>query len=238
MVIGGIVNATNLTVTTGATLDNIHVLYDARFGANCLPTSAIVDAGWTVSYHVATDSYQVKTSTGKALGFHRHRTANGAITKHYICHPQLAYDDPNAPSNSSDKGITVAATSVQGNLSMHSPQDAKAAKVAYKFLINMGGRIAHAITRLPMLRGIEITPDHVRKAIEIYGPVRSHVQGSSTSVQDTPIVHELLSQRPAPVPQSIAIDLCLIMGNWFVVGLFLPCHYLVTAHVNNDTGPV
>ena len=107
---------------------------------------------------------------------------------------------------------------------MHSPQDAKAAKTAYKFLTNMGGSIAHGITRLPMLRGITITPDHVRKAIEIYGPVRSHVQGSSTSVQDTPIVHELPSQRPAPVPQSLAIDLCLIMGNWFVVGLFLPCH--------------
>lgn len=82
VVIGGIVNATNLTVTTGATLDNIQVLYDARFGANCLPTSAIVDAGWTVSYHKGTDSYQVRTSAGIPLGFHRHRTANGAITKH------------------------------------------------------------------------------------------------------------------------------------------------------------
>ena len=85
---------------------------------------------------------------------------------------------------------------------------------------------------------MDITSDHVRKAIEIYGPVRSHVQGSSTAVQDTPIVTELPAIRAAPVPQSLAVDLCCILGNWFVVGIFMPCHYLVTAQVNNHTGPV
>ena len=85
---------------------------------------------------------------------------------------------------------------------------------------------------------MDITSDHVRKAIEIYGPVRGHVQGSSTAVQDTPIVTELPATRAPPVSQSLAIDLCCILGNWFVVGIFMPCHYLVTAQVSNHTGPV
>ena len=239
VIIGGIVNSTNLSVTTGSTLDNINVLFDKRFGANCLPTSAIVDAGWSVDYHRSSDSYQVKTPSGRTLGFHRHRMANGAITKHYICHPQLEYVDPsNYSAAVSSSTITVAATSVQGNLAMHTPQDVKAAKTAYRLLTNMGGSTAHGIARLPHLRGALVTADHVRKAIEIYGPVRSHVQGSATSVQDTTIVHELPSTRQQPVPQSLAVDLCHILGNWFVVGLFLRSHYLVTAHVNNHTGPV
>ena len=45
VIIGGIVNDNNVTVTKGAMLDNIQVLFSPNFGANCLPMVAIVDAG-------------------------------------------------------------------------------------------------------------------------------------------------------------------------------------------------
>ena len=54
IVIGGIVSAANVTVTKGAMLDNVQVLFDPSFGANCLATSTIVDAGWEVTYHKPT----------------------------------------------------------------------------------------------------------------------------------------------------------------------------------------
>ena len=107
--VGGIISANNLVVTTGAMLDNVRVLHDRRFGANCLPSSAIVDAGWKVNYHEGSDSYQVITASGQRLGFHRFIMANGAITKHYLCHPSMPYQ---APKNMSTDHTseTVAAT--------------------------------------------------------------------------------------------------------------------------------
>jgi hypothetical protein len=102
----------------------------------------------------------------------------------------------------------------------------------------MGGSVAHALARLPLVKGIDITPDHIRRAEKIFGPVRSHVQGSATSVQDVPVITELPSRRPDPVPQALAIDLCKIIGSWFVLGVFLPCHYLALVHVTDHSAPV
>ena len=155
--VGGIVSSTNLTVTRGAMLDNLRVLHDPRFSANCLPSSAIVDAGWKVAYHAASDSFQVITASQHRLGFHRYVMENGAITKHYLCHPAMAYLSPPNPvtrPQAGDQSVTVAATTVQGNLSMVTPQDGKAAALAHKYLTNMGGSMAHGILRLPLLRGV------------------------------------------------------------------------------------
>ena len=82
---------------------------------------------------------------------------NGAITKHYLCHPAMAYLSPPNPvtrPQAGDQSVTVAATTVQGNLSMVTPQDGKAAALAHKYLTNMGGSMAHGILRLPLLRGV------------------------------------------------------------------------------------
>ena len=228
IVIGGIVSAANVTVTKGAMLDNVQVLYDPSFGANCLAVSTIVDAGWEVLYHKPTDSYVVTTASKCRLCFQRYVMANGAVTTHYLCHPRLPYSGPSArdvttyaatvrsstkatsDASATPLGATSAATyatSVQGNLSMHSVQDAKAAAQAMRYLTNMGGSVAHGIARLPELRGVNITADNVRKAVDIYGPVRSHVQGSATSVQDVAVTTELPSARPSPVPQALAVDL-------------------------------
>ena len=239
--VGGIVSSNNLTVTTGAMLDNLRVLHDSRFSANCLPSSAIVDAGWKVRYDGLSDSYQVVTASQCKLGFHRYVMRNGAITKHYLCHPSMAYVAPTELSKSREGGsgpVVIAATTVQGNLAMQTPQDAKAATLAHKFLTNMGGSLAHGLVRLPMLRGVNITADSVRKAAAIFGPVRSHVQGSATSVQDVAIVNELPAERAKPTPQSLAVDLCSVMGMWFVVGIFLPCHFLTVSHVTSHASPV
>jgi hypothetical protein len=88
-----------------------------------------------------------------------------------------------------------------------------------------------------MLRGIDITSDHVRKAQAIYGPVRSHAQAAATSVQDVPVTTELPSERAKPVPQALAVDLVLIMGVWTVLGIFLPCRYLAVAAIKDRTAP-
>ena len=256
IVIGGIVSAANVTVTKGAMLDNVQVLYDPSFGANCLAVSTIMDAGWEVLYHKPTDSYVVTTASKCRLCFQRYVMANGAVTTHYLCHPRLPYTGPSArdvttyaamirssTTATSDASTTspgansaaTYATSVQGNMTMHSVQDAKAAAQAMRYLTNMGGSVAHGIARLPELRGVNITGDHVRRAVDIYGPVRSHVQGSATSVQDVAVTTELPSVRPSPVPQALAIDLCKILGAWFVVGVFLPSNYLTVTHVHDHT---
>jgi len=232
VVVGGIVAEKNLTVGTCAVLDNISVLYDERFGANCLPSSVIVDAGWKVKYHDNADCYVVTTASKKRLIFQRFVMGNGAVTKHYLCHPGLPLCNPLASPNH-----VIAATSVQGNLSMHSRQDAKNAAVAQRFLTKMGGSAAHGIARLPMLRGIDITADHVRKAQAIYGPVRSHAQSVATSVQDVPVTNELPSERAKPVPQALAVDLVLIMGVWTVLGIFLPCRYMAVAAIKDRSAP-
>ena len=248
IVIGGIVSAANVTVTKGAMLDNVQVLFDPSFGANCLATSTIVDAGWEVTYHKPTDSYVVTTASKRRLSFQRYVMANGAVTTHYLCHPRLPYSGPSPrdvaiyaaltrPGMAGSNDTATYATSVQGNMTMHSVQDVKAAAQAMRYLTNMGGSVAHGIARLPELRGVNITADHVRKAVDIYGPVRSHVQGSATSVQDVAVTTELPSVRPSAVPQSLAIDLCKILGAWFVVGVFLPSHYLTATHVHDHTGP-
>jgi hypothetical protein len=228
IVVGGIVASKNMSVKTTAVLDNINVLYDSRLGANCLPSSVIVDAGWKVNYSAATDSYSVTTASGKLLTFQRFVMNNGAVTKHYLCHPGLPPFLPSEPPEH-----TIAATSVQGNLTMHTKQDAKSAAIAQRFLTKMGGSAAHGIIRLPQLRGITITSDHVRKAQEIYGPVRSHAQSVATSVQDVAITTELPAARPKPTPQALAADLCLIMGVWVVMGIFLPCRYVAVAPVKD-----
>ena len=239
VVVGGIVSEKNLRVTTGAILDNVPVLVDDRFCANCLSGSAIVDAGWKIKYHEATDTYQVTTISKKELTFQRYAMPNGAITKHYLCHPSLPRAKLNAVARQqSSEAVIIASTSVQGNLSMHSVQDAKSAAIAYRFLTKMGGSLAHGIERLPQLRGINITADYVRRAAAIYGPVRSHAQAAATSVQDTAVVTELPSERPKPVPQSLAIDLCCILGVWCILGVFLPSRYMVVSSVKNHSAPV
>jgi hypothetical protein len=231
VIVGGIVAEKNLTVGTGAVLDNIDVLYDERFGANCLPSSVIVDAGWKVKYYDNADCYVVTTASKKRLIFQRFIMANGSVTKHYLFHPGLPLCDP-TPHH------VIAATSVQGNLSMHSKQDAKSAAVAQRFLTKMGGSSAHGLVRLPMLRGIDITADHVRKAQAIYGPVRSHAQSAATAVQDVPVTNELPSERMKPVPQALAVDLVFIMGVWVVLGIFLPCRYMAVAAIKDRSAPV
>ena len=237
--VGGIVSSKNLKVTTGAVLDNIPVLVDERFGANCLSGSVIVDAGWKVKYDEGTDSYQITTASKRELTFQRYTMTGGAITKHYSCHPSLPSKIRRAPTQQrKSEVVIVAATSVQGNLSMHSVQDANSAAIAQRFLTKMGGSLAHGIQRLPQLRGINITADHVRKAAAIYGPVRSHAQAVATSVQDTAIVTELPAERPKPVPQSLAIDLCCIMGVWCILGIFLPSRYMVVSNAKSHAAPV
>jgi hypothetical protein len=124
---------------------------------------------------------------------------------------------------------------VEGNIAMRTPQDAKAAAVAQRFLTNLGGGIDHGASRLPLYRGVNITSAAVRNAGEIYGPVISHAQGSSTSVQDVAVATTLPATRPSPVPQALAIDLTKILGKWFVLGVFLPCHYLVDVEVEDHT---
>ena len=248
IVIGGIVSSVNVTVTKGAMLDNVQVLFDPSFGANCLATSTIVDAGWEVTYHKPTDSYVVTTISKRRLSFQRYVMGSGAVTTHYLCHPRLPYTGPSSldvamyaalarTGMTGSNDAATFATSVQGNMSMHSVQDVKAAAQAMRYLTNMGGSVAYGIARLPELRGVNITADHVRKAAEIYGPVRSHVQGSATSVQDVAVTTELPSTRPSAVPQSLAVDLCKILGAWFVVGVFLPSHFLTVTHVHDHTGP-
>jgi hypothetical protein len=226
--IGGIIDNQVITITQGGMLDGVRVLYSPQFTACCLPSSTIVDEGWEVRYHFPTDSYLVKTASGCKLCFQRHVMPNGRITTHYLCHPRMPYT---GPVDASGTDNNILATSVQGNLTMHTPQDAKAAATAHRFLTNMGGNVAHAIKRLPLVKGIDITADHIRKAVAIFGPVKSHVQGTATSVQDVPIITELPSRRASPVPQSIAADLSKILGSWFVVGVFLPSHYTTVVHV-------
>ena len=149
VVVGGRVSETNLRVTTGAILDNVPVLVDDRFCANCLSGSAIVDAGWKIKYHEATDTYQVTTISKKKLTFQRYAMPNGAITKHYLCHPSLPRVKSNVVARQqSSEAVIIASTSVQGNLSMHSVQDAKSAAIAYRFLTKMGGSLAHGIDYL------------------------------------------------------------------------------------------
>ena len=231
VVVGGIVDTKHMTVRIGARLDNIEVLVDKRFSANCLPGSVIVDAGWIKEYDPDTDSYLITTNNKKRLAFERYILPDGTVSRHYMCHPQLPYTRPDTPA-------LIAATSVQGNLAMHSMADAKAAAIAQRFLTKMGGSAAHAIKQLPKIRGVNITADHVRRAEAIYGPVRSHQQATATSVQDTAVTTELPSHRPLPVPLALEVDLCSILGVWFVIGIFLPVRYAVATRVKNHTAPI
>jgi hypothetical protein len=132
------------------------------------------------------------------------------MTSHYLCHPHLAHTGP-VYEFKDQPDTLVLATSVSGNMAMH------------------------PCIPLPILMGIVITADDVRRAGQIYGPVRAHVQGSATSVQDVAITTELPQERSKPVPQSLAIDLCKILGSWFLVGIFLPCHYLSVSRVPHHT---
>jgi hypothetical protein len=88
--IGGIVNQATVMVRQGAELDNVKVLFSTEFTSNCLPHSAIVDAGWQVRYDPTRDLYLVVTASMRELVFARHMLANGQITPHYLCHPRLA----------------------------------------------------------------------------------------------------------------------------------------------------
>ena len=175
--IGGIVSASNLTVTTAAMLDNLRVLYDDRFGANCLSSSAIVDAGWTIDYHRNSDSYQVVTASGQRLGFHRYVMENGTITKHYLCHPSLPYVTP-SDVVSTPSPVLVAATTVQGNLAMHTPQDAKAARsrrgaTGFSLASSLApppqprtvNDIVTTINKISVKQGLRDHPDATRAAI-------------------------------------------------------------------------
>lgn len=232
------ITGSSITVTMAGDLDGVEVLYHPGLSANCLTGSTIVDAQWNVEYLKAHDAYRITTVSGHLLLFQRHQLfdKNGVqigVTAHYINHPQLAYEDPDRQPDRAP--IQVHATTVAGNLSMLTPQDAKAAKTAQRYLTNMGGSIAHAISRLPLYRGVDITPAAIRNAALTFGQQRNHAKGASTSVQDVAVTTELPLERPKPVPQSLAIDLCKILGQWFVLGVFLPCHYLVAVEVPDHT---
>jgi hypothetical protein len=230
VIISGITGA-SITVKHAGVLDGIEALYSADVAASCFPCSKLVDAGWDVEYMKRIDSYIVTSPTGRRLNFSRHMTAGKRITAHYISHPSLPYDGPALPA----RAARVLATSVAGNMAMHTDKDAKAATVAQRYLTNLGGSLAHGIIRLPLYRGVDISANAVRNAGKIFGPVISHAQGSSMSVQDVAVTTTLPSERPKPVPQSLAVDLAKILNKWFVLGVFLPCHYLVDVEVDDHT---
>ena len=233
VLVGGIINGPKVLVTTAGILDNVVILYDPRLNANCISKTALIDAGWKVTYHEPTDAYLVVTKSGHQLHFERFIMSNGMVTSHYLCHPSLPYDGP-VPVNQA----TVYATSVEGNKAMFTKHDIKAAEIAQRHMVNMGGSLEHAIRRIPELRGVNITANAVKNANTIYGPVRSYVQGSATSVQDVAVSVDLPKSRPKPIPQTLSIDLCKILNHWFVVGVILPCHYLVAVNVPDHTAPV
>jgi hypothetical protein len=230
VIISGITGA-SIVVNQAGALDGIEALYSPDVAASCFPCSKLVDAGWDVEYMKNIDSYIVTSPTGRRLNFARHMTAGKRITSHYISHPTLPYDGPALPA----RAARVFATSVAGNMAMHTDKDAKAATVAQRYLTNLGGSIAHGIARLPLYRGVDISANAVRNAGKIFGPVVSHAQGSSTSVQDVAVTTVLPAERPKPVPQSLAVDLAKILNKWFVLGVFLPCHYLVDVEVDDHT---
>ena len=194
--------------------------FSTRAVANVLSQAMLVDHGADVTYDKHNDRYVVTSgSTGNVLVFHRSRLPNGQKSNHY------AHDTANP---------VILVETVRENMRRLTARELKDAKVAIKFMENMGGlatkgaieMVNHGIKNSPL------TTAMLRNAHFITGPDISSLKSHARKLKARPVANDL-SPRVVQKEQTLSLDVIWIKGVQFLSGLLDPLNLILAQHIKS-----
>ena len=199
--------------------------------ANVLAQARLIDAGYSVKFDDAADSYTVETDIG-AMCFTRRRLRNGKLSPHYSHLLEQSGSRLNLVSNET-KEVALVET-VSENIRRYTKREVKSARAARSLMEKLGHASLQSTIKA-VNRGImncEVTATDLRNAEAIFGRSAAAMKGK-TNMKASVISKTVLAARTVQVQQRLAVDIMFVMGMPFLIGLLYPLELGLVVELSN-----
>ena len=213
--------------TQQGTFFGTKVVVTDRGAVSVLSPSHLIDNKWKLQYNSVSDKFALTTPDERHTLLCSRRATSAGPSRHYFVEPlgtDIRLDDDYA-----------AFTTVRDNIEARTRAEVKQAKYTRDRMDMIGGSAAVAAATLPTYEGSTITARDVHLANQVYGESLAHAKGSTVQRKPEQAVTEV---RTEPHPrQVLEVDVAQLGKLQFLMGIYLPDHYVTAQHIKTTNGP-